>query len=279
MLGNELSRVFDSNVRTLTRMELDVTDKEAVSRILSGEPKIIINATGYTDVNAAERNKDLAMEINGKAVGYLAEVAKQSGSVFIHISTDYVFDGQNAEGYSEDARPANPLNAYGVSKLAGEEELRSIAPDYYLIRTSWLFGRSGDSFPHTMLRLASERNTLKVVNDQHGKPTYVADLAQAIGDMVKKTDTPEQHSFGTYHIINEDITTWYDFAQEIFRISGLASTVQVTAVSSLEFPSPAKRPEYSVLLNTKLPHLRPWQEAIADYLGSMPKDYLIDTTG
>ena len=279
MLGNELSRIFDTNVRTLTRMELDVTDKEAVSRILAGEPKIIINASGYTDVNAAEANKDLAMQVNGKAVGYLAEAARQSGSVLVHISTDYVFDGKDADGYTEDALPENPLNVYGVSKLAGEEALRSVAPDYYLIRTSWIFGRDTGSFPHTMLRLAHERDMLKVVNNQHGKPTYVVDLACAIKDMADKIDTPDQHSFGTYHITNEDITTWYDYALEIFRLSGMDSKINVTAVPSSEFPSPAKRPQYSVLINTKFPPLRSWQEALAEYLDLMPKDYLIDTTG
>ena len=189
--------------------------------------------------------------MNGDAVG-IAEAAKTLGIPIVHYSTDYVFSGDFSLGYSEDA-PRKPLNAYGRSKATGEEHLERSGAKYYLVRTSWLYGKRGKNFVDTMLRLADEKKELRVVNDQHGKPTYAVDLARATKELLT---TPRP--FGTYHVTNEGETTWYDFAVRILQLAGKQTAV--VPVSSKEFPTPAKRPTYSSLINTKLPPIRRWKK-------------------
>ena len=283
MLGRDLGRVFyDLSPYLLGKDELDITDEKGTYALFHNfKPNIVINAAAYTDVDGCETNKDLAMKVNADAPGYLARVSKDVGAVFVHYSTDYVFDGGKSEGYREDEEPGNPLNFYGESKLAGENAVREAGGNYYLIRASWLFGLGGPqadgrsrNFIETMLRLAQEkgarsaksemRRELKVVNDQHGKPTFSLDLARKTRELVES-----KKDFGIYHITNEPANTWYDFACEIIK-RGLAPShgpgLNVIPCASDEFPRPAKRPKYSILLNTKLPPLRPWQEALAEYL-------------
>lgn len=272
MLGSALTKGFaDGNeVVAWDREELDITDKDAVGeKIYEAQPDAVINAAAYTDVDGTEENQELANKINGEAVGYLAQACREAGAAFVHYSTDYVFDGKNPEGYREDDQPGPPVNAYGRSKLLGEQQLFSLArsprpPRWHLIRTSWLYGINGKNFVDTMLRLGKEKDRLQIVNDQHGNPTYVKDLAEATEEIIVGTYEP-----GVYHVTNKtppEGITWFDFAVEIFAQADI--TVSVTPCASEEFPRPAKRPAYSMLINTKLPQRRDWREALAEYLAS-----------
>lgn len=240
--------------------EIDITSEDQVNeKIGELKPSIVINAAAYTDVDGCEANKELAMKVNGEAVSYLASICKKIGAIFVHYSTDYVFHGHNSEGYKEGDTPRNPLNVYGQSKLLGEELLKKNTEMYYLIRTSWLFGKHGNNFVDTMLKLAEERDELKVVNDQYGKPTYASDLAERTREIIEK-----RMPCGVYHLTNEGATTWNDFAEEIFKIKNIK--VKVEPCASQEFQREAKRPQYSILLNTKLSPSRSWQEALREYL-------------
>ncbi len=263
MLGYELVEVFrDFEVFGWDKEEIDITSEIQVNeKIGELKPDIVINAAAYTDVDGCEKNKELAMNVNGYAIGYLASVCKKIGAIFIHYSTDYVFHGGNPDGYKEGDMPRNPLNVYSQSKLLGEKLLKENTEMYYLIRTSWLFGKHGKNFVDTMLKLAQNQDELKVVNDQHGKPTYALDLAKKTREIVES-----QKPCGIYHLTNEGVTTWYGFAREIFEIKNIK--VKTEPCRSIEFPRPAKRPHYSILLNTKLPPSRSWQEALREYLSS-----------
>ena len=271
LLGSDLEKIFSSdyNVTSFVRKNLDITDeKEVLQKIEEIKPRIIINAAGYTAVDNAENEKDLAMAVNGHAVGYLAKAAREVNALLVHYSTDYVFSGDKEEGYLEDDAPAEvPSTVYGQSKLLGEQELQKNIDKYYLIRTSWVFGSGGKDFIDTMIRLASEQDELKVVNDQHGKPTYAPDLAKATQNLIE-SDSP----FGIYHLTNEDDITWYEYAKKIvgkygsIKGWGKKEFPHIIPVTSGEFPTPAKRPNWSILLNTKFSHLRPWSEALDEYL-------------
>lgn len=264
MLGNELAKVFaDTNKYELTlwdREELDITDEKSVQEKLSAMlPEVVINSAAYTAVDKAEGEEEIVYKINGIAVGYLAEACKKIGARLIHFSTDYVFDGNNADGYAEDYAERNPATVYGRSKKMAEEEIEGINPKYYIVRTQWLFGASGKNFIETMLNLAGEGKDLKVVNDQFGSPTYAKDLAEKVKDLVE-----ENRPSGIYHITNSGTCNWYEFAVKIFELSGM--NPNITPVSSAEFASAAKRPKYSMLINTKLPPLRSWEDALRAYL-------------
>ncbi len=273
MLGQDLARIFEEHnedkanfILTLwDKEDIDITDEYQVkTKLAELQPEIIINCAAYTAVDDCETNKDLALAVNNRAVGYLAQTGQKIGAVLIHISTDYVFDGKNKIGYTEDSQEFGPLNFYGESKLLGEKTLRLIADKYYLIRTSWLYGQHGNNFVNTMLKLGEEKKELKVVNDQFGKPTYTIDLAKQIL-YILNNDLP----YGNYHVTDETKEggiSWYEFAQEIFKQAKIE--VKVNPCSSQEFPRPAKRPTYSALINTKLPKLRNWQAALSEYLAT-----------
>lgn len=264
MLGRELAKSFaDPENYQLTlwdREELDVTDPEAVeAKVKEIAPEAIINAAAYTAVDKAESEPEIVYQINGYAVGHLAAVAKELGALLVHFSTDYVFDGENRQGYREDETRKNPATVYGKSKKLAEQMIEDIGPRHYLIRTQWLFGAAGKNFIETMLRLAGEGRELRVVNDQFGSPTYAKDLADRVREMIE-----EKRESGVYHVTNSETCNWYQFALKIFELTDLQS--KVTAVKSEEFAAAAKRPTYSMLINTKLPPLRPWQEALRAYL-------------
>ena len=272
MLGQELKKTFqDWNPICWDQAEIDIADKEDVeNKISETKPELVINAAAYTNVDGAETNRDLAMKINGYGVGNLAKACKKIGAILIHYSTDYVFDGKKQEGYKEDDQPKNPINVYGESKLLGEKLLRENTGRFYLIRLSWLFGEFGGNFVETMLTLGKKNETIKVVNDQRGKPTFAFDLAKKTRDLVEK-----KFPFGIYHITNESACSWYEFACEIFKIvqtqkarsRDLAcENIKIIPVKSKEFPTAAKRPAWSILINTKLPLNRSWQEALKEYL-------------
>ena len=263
MLGRQLADVFaDLGPICWDRGELDITNEAMVrEKVVAGRPDVIINAAAYTDVDGAEGYRDEAFAVNKRGIGSVASAAKDIGATLVHYSTDYVFPGTREEGYAEDDPPGPAVNTYGESKLAGERVLKEIAPEFYLLRTAWLYGLGGKNFVDTMLRLGQERRELKIVDDQHGSPTYAKDVARATREILGGDFEP-----GIYHVVNAGTATWYEFAQEIFRQANVKVAVESTA--SDEYPLPAKRPEYSVLRLTRGPRLRPWQEALGEYLST-----------
>lgn len=271
MLGQELAKAFADWEPVLWDLdEIDITDQSQVNgKVEALAPELIINAAAYTNVDACEENEALATKVNGEAVGHLADVASRLGATLVHYSTDYVFDGTEQGGYTEDDEP-NPINAYGRSKLAGERELLSLIREpplnpplgkggrIYIIRTAWLYGHGGKNFVETMLALADQGGPIKVVDDQIGSPTHAPDLAAATRALVASKAAP-----GIYHRTNSGTTNWYGFAKEIFTVFN--RDVDLQPCKTAEYPRPAKRPSYSVLQSTKLPPLRAWQDALREY--------------
>jgi len=262
MLGTELSSVFMELHPTLWDQEdLDITKTNLVEeKIESLKPGLIINAAAYTNVDESEEKQDIANRINGEAVKSIAKIAHKIDATLIHYSTDYVFNGKKKKGYKEDEQ-TDPINAYGNSKLLGENAITGNCTKYYLIRSSWLFSKHGKNFVETIIKLGNSKKEVKVVNDQYGKPTYAVDLAKKTRELIEL-----KKEFSIYHITNEDETSWHDFAKEIFRQEKIDSNL--VPIKSSQFPQAAKRPKYSSLINTKVPPLRNWQEALGSYLRS-----------
>lgn len=264
LLGREIGSVFKHtgvyDMYSLGREDLDITDPDAVYRIVKDvRPDVVINAAAFTFVDDCEAKKQFAMTVNGEANGTLAKICNNLGAYLIYFSTDYVFEGENENGYKEDDA-TSPINVYGESKLLGEQLIQKNTDNYYIFRTSWLFGMHGINFVKTMLDLAQDKDEIQVVNDQFGKPTYTFDLARGINDFLQNN----QGKSGIYHLVNEGTTSWFDFAKKIFEFEKI--TVQLTPMSSSDLNRPARRPHISTLLNTKLPHLRSHEEALKDYL-------------
>ena len=225
----------------LSREDLPIHHFELVRNFFKGyTPQYLVNCAAYTAVDKAETEKDLAFQVNGEAVGVLAAVCREFGTKFIHISTDYVFDGDATTPYSTDA-PVNPQTVYGASKLMGEQEAVRYNPSSIIIRTSWVYSEFGKNFVKTMRKLMSERTELNVVNDQLGSPTYAADLAMVILQII----TGGKWIPGIYHFSNTGVISWYDFAVAIRELSGLSC--QLHPISSAQYPTPAKRPAYSAM--------------------------------
>ena len=225
---------------------LDICDKMQVEACVKlHRINMIVNCAAYTAVDKAEDDPELCMLINRDAVRNIGEVAVSVGAKVIHISTDYVFDGNGTRPYREDDA-TNPVSAYGAAKLAGEQALLSVCPDSVIIRTAWLYSETGSNFVKTMLSLGTERDRLSVVADQRGTPTYAADLADAI----KSVLMAERFAPGIYHYTNEGVCTWYDFAVKIFELSGIKCAVN--PLTTAEYPTRAKRPAYSVLDKSKI---------------------------
>lgn len=265
MLGQAVTREFQGRNHTVTALSharLDITGLAAVKQALAEyTPEVIINCAAYTKVDQAETDYEAAVQVNALGVRNLALACKETGAVLVHISTDYVFDGRQNEPWRiYDER--NPVNAYGRSKYLGERFLETIAPRYYLVRTSWLFGPGGPNFVETILKLAREKGTLTVVDDQWGCPTYTIDLARALVCLV------ESGCYGVYHITNQGAATWYRFAREILAAAGVKTNIK--PVTTAGFPRPARRPAYSVLDSFPLKEtigylLPPWQDALKRY--------------
>ena len=225
---------------------LDICDKELTDAFVKLiHPDVIINCAAYTAVDKAEDDILLCLRINRNALFNIGEAAVSVGAKVIHISTDYVFDGCETRPYLEDDA-TNPTSVYGLSKLAGEQALMSECSDYVIIRTAWLYSEIGSNFVKTMLRLGAERDTLGVVADQQGTPTYAGDLAEAI----MKVLMAEQFVPGIYHYTNEGVCTWYDFAVKIFELTGIQCVVK--PLTTAGYPTRAKRPAYSVLDKSKI---------------------------
>lgn len=226
---------------------LDITDEQAVEKqVVANTIDIIVNCAAYTAVDAAEDNEPLAARLNADAVGILARVAKRNGARMVHISTDYVFNGQGCIPYTENVA-TNPQSAYGRTKLAGERQLQeALGDNAVILRTAWLYSPYGKNFVKTMLTLGKEKPALKVVFDQVGTPTCARDLARAIVTVI----TADQWHGGIYHYSNEGVLSWYDFTLAIHRLAGI-TTCDVQPCHSDEFPAKAHRPAYSVLDKTK----------------------------
>lgn len=271
-LGGQLAKVFSQNHEVFgwDREDLDVTDKDQVlEKIRSLNPEIIINTASFNAVDECENEGGFAVakKINGEAVGYLAKIALEINSILVHYSTDYVFAGDKKGGYMEIDKPA-PISKYGESKLLGEKRIKKYAEQglkYYLIRTSKLFGPKGEStvakpsFFDIMLKLAKEKDSLEVVDEEVSCFTYTPDLAQATRELIES-----KKEFGIYHLINEGAVTWYEAVLELFRITN--TSIKVDPVTSDKFPRKALRPKHSVLVNTKLNKLRNFKEALEEYL-------------
>jgi dTDP-4-dehydrorhamnose reductase len=236
--------------------ELDLTDSTAIRQQVRAEaPKVIVNAAAYTAVDKAESEPDLCLKINGVAPGILAEEAKRLGAWLIHYSTDYVFDGTKTTPYVEDDSP-NPLSTYGRTKLAGDQAIRQVDCDHLIFRLCWVYGARGHNFMHTMLSLARERETLRVVCDQIGAPTWSRLIAEATGLALKQvldSKTPEVFK-GTYHLSAAGVTSWHGFAESIISLMPAAERCcrRVDPIPTAEYPTAAKRPASSVLCNDKL---------------------------
>ena len=224
--------------------ELDITSHDLVDRVCREHGiDVIVNCAAYTAVDRAETDSDAAFRVNRDGAAVLAACAKERNALLLHISTDYVFNGESCTPYREND-PASPRSVYGISKWEGEERIRQIAPSYLIIRTSWLYSVYGANFVKTMLRLGSERQLLNVVDDQIGTPTLAADLAAALVTILDHYDPTVQYQ-ATYHFSNEGVASWYDFALAIMELSGLSC--KVLPVESAHYPQIAPRPSFSVL--------------------------------
>jgi dTDP-4-dehydrorhamnose reductase len=268
MLGGALNAALAAvfRVHPFTWKTLDITDEGALARAFDRlGPHTVVNSAALTDVDGCESRREEAFAVNARGAGNAARAAAAAGAFFVHLSTDYVFDGEKEGSYLPGDAVA-PLNAYGESKLAGEEAVRAAGSRHLILRTSWLFGPGGRNFVAAMLALARTRRDLPVVDDQRGRPTYTRDLAAAIARLAVPTVSP---LLGTHHLANAGDCSWHIFAREIFRQTGLP--VAVRPVAGREFSRPARRPHNSVLdcstteaaLGGPLP---PWQDALSRYL-------------
>lgn len=253
----------------------DITDRDYVlSTLKSLEPGVIVNCAAYTNVDGCETNEELAFKVNGDGPGYLAEAALELNATLIHISTDYVFPGDKMEPYLE-TDSTGPISAYGRSKLSGEQAILSSGlKSFFILRTSWLYGPGGNNFVETILRLAREREELRIVADQQGSPTYTEDLANAIFCLLESAK--EKLSYGLYHFSNSGSCTWYEFADKIVslaRSNNLPVKVNsLLPIRTEEYPLPAKRPAYSVFSKTKYEEITNqtspyWHDSLVSYFG------------
>jgi len=264
MLGRDLMEMFGEEARAVLHDEMEITDPVSVEKVLKGlRPKVVINSVAYTDVDGCESNSERAFAVNGEGVRNLALVTRDIGAKLVQVSTDYVFDGSKGTPWFEDD-PVNPLSVYGRSKLAGEENTR-LNPDHLIVRTQWLYGLHGKNFVETMLRLGRERDEVAVVHDQVGSPTWTVDLCHAIRALI------ERNCRGVYHAANAGSCSWRDFADAIFRESGMETVVKPITTGQLGRPAP--RPLYSVLDCSKLGRdsgfmPEEWREALRKYLNA-----------
>jgi dTDP-4-dehydrorhamnose reductase len=266
MLGRDLqTELAGHDVTALSRADLDVTDAAAVARAVDGQD-VVVNAAAYTRVDDAESDAARAEAVNATAAGALAAAVAQSGGRLLQISTDYVFDGAATEPYAENAR-THPLSVYGQTKLRGERLATQENPERtWIVRTSWLYGAHGPNFVDTMLTLAATNDRLTAVGDQRGQPTWTIDLARQLL-LLAESDAPA----GIYHATNSGSATRYELARRVFSERGL-DPERLSPASSADFPRPAPRPAYSVLGHDHwgavgLAAMRPWQDALAEYLG------------
>ena len=280
MLGSDIEKLLKKREMEYcaSDREVDIIDYKALDKYVKDkEISWIINCAGYTRVDKAEEEIEESFKLNRDSVRNLALFSKKGKIKLIHISTDYVFDGRKkgTAGYGEDDK-TNPINIYGKSKLAGEEEIEEVSEEYFIIRTAWLYGKEGNNFVYTMLRLFKESDLVKVVEDQWGSPTYTVDLAEAILKIVEN----DFKKYGIYHFTNEGVTSWHEFAQVIYNkakrlglIEGNKKVV-IRPIKTEDYPTAARRPRCSVLSTEKIEKefnlkIRAWDEALEDVLISL----------
>jgi dTDP-4-dehydrorhamnose reductase len=265
MLGSDIQSAFNEDVELVnfTLKDFDITDLDAAaSKIREAGPDYLIHSAAYTDVDGCENDPEKAFLINGIGTRNIVMACEDIKCPVVYISTDYVFDGAKGSPYSEWDSP-NPINTYGASKLLGEHYVMALTNRFYIVRTSWLYGRNGNNFVETISRLLSEKDEIAVVNDQVGSPTFTGDLAMKLKELIGR-------GFGIYHITNSSCCSWYDFAVEIAKSK--ESTAKINPTTTDKFKRPARRPSYSVLDNAVFrldggQELRHWKEALKDYLG------------
>ena len=264
MLGRDLMTVLTGEPRGVDLGDIDITSLDSVrSTLVTLKPSVVVNVAAYTDVDGCQTNRDLAYAVNGDGVGHLARVSADIGAKLVQISTDYVFDGGKGSPYQE-GDPTAPLSVYGESKLLGEQNAR-LNPDHLIIRTQWLYGLHGKNFVETMLRMATDRTELSVVDDQIGSPTWTMDLSRALRVLV------ESGCRGTYHAANAGFCSWNEFARAIFSEAGV--TMSVLPMTTMELNRPAPRPLYSTLDCGKLIKdtgfiPQGWRGALRSYLAT-----------
>ena len=259
-LGLELAEILPGRGHetvALSRAELDIADPDAVEDAVKGySPDLVVNAAAYTNVDGCETEMDLAYAVNALGPRNLAQTCEELGCKLLHVSTNYVFDGEADRPYEPFDLP-NPISAYGRTKLAGEEYVKHLTRRWYVVRSAGVYGR-GHNFVRTMLRLGVERDVLKVKDDELISPTYAADLAEGIVRVI------EGRHYGLYHLTNSGSCSWYEFAKEIFSLAGVE--VEVVPVPHSEYPLPAARPANGVLSALGSLQLRHWREALEDHL-------------
>ena len=254
-LGNEV-RILSANYPEYNFMftdvdSLDICDKDELIDFVTGNDiRYIINCAAYTAVDKAEDDAELCEKINATAVKNLGLAAAEAGAGIIHVSTDYVFDGTSCRPYTEDM-PTKPCSVYGKTKLKGEKNLLKACPNAIIIRTAWLYSPFGNNFVKTMIKLGSERESLNVIFDQVGTPTYAEDLADAILKAMDQTIDTDHDKGGVYHFSNEGVCSWYDFTIKIHELAGI-NTCKVNPIETKDYPTKAARPHYSVLNKTKI---------------------------
>ena len=263
MLGHDIRSAFtDVELIALTLKDFDITDLDKSLSVLKNiRPDYVIHAAAYTDVDGSERDPDTAYHVNGIGTRNMTMACEAIRCPIVYISSDYVFDGKKNEPYDEWDTP-NPINQYGLSKFLGEKFVSSLTNRFYIVRTSWLYGKQGKNFVKTISRLLLEKDEIDVVDDQVGSPTFTHDLAGTLKGLIGK-------GYGTYHITNSSSCSWYEFATEIARLQ--SSRIKINRTTSDAFGLPAKRPAFSVLNNTilrleGLNGLRDWKEALKQYL-------------
>jgi dTDP-4-dehydrorhamnose reductase len=264
-LGTDVVRLLSPTVEVTARVmdDLDVTDRPILKQAIeSSRPDVVVNCAAYTAVDRAETEPDAAYRVNVLGARNVAQAAERIGARVVYFSTDYVFDGAASEPYDEDA-PTGPLSVYGRTKLQGEQATREANPDHLILRLAWLYGSTGHNFVRTALRLSREKDELRIVDDQVGSPTFTEDVVRQLWTAI------EDSCSGTYHCVDAGQVSWHAFATRIVRRLGLS--VPVIPIRTADYPTPAHRPAYSVLVDRKfdLEHLntmRPWEDALDDCL-------------
>jgi len=248
--------------------EANILDAEGLNTLLQNEkPDFVINCAAYTAVDKAEDEIELSKAINETGAGYLAAACKANQATLVHVSTDFVFEGNEVKLLKEDD-VAEPINVYGVTKLDGEKAVASNLDEHFIIRTSWLYSEYANNFVKTMLKLGTERDELNIIADQVGTPTYAIDLANAIFDIIASGST----SYGIYHYSNEGVTSWFDFAKAIFDIS--ETQVKANPIPGSKYPTKAKRPPFSVMDKTKIKetfqlNIPYWRDSLVECIGKL----------
>lgn len=266
-----LKRIDGHPIVCRGRPDADVTDPSALQRVFNAcAPAAVVNAAGYTAVDEAQREASSTFAVNAEGPEHLARLCRDRQIPFVHVSTDYVFDGTGQTPYRETDEIA-PLGVYGASKAGGEAAIRRTHARHVILRTAWLYGRDGQNFLNAMQRLGAERDELSIVDDQHGSPTWTGDVAAAIATILRRLLTnPSENLWGTYHLTSRGETTWLGFAAEIFRLRAAAGhrIPHLKAITTQEYAAPAPRPAYSVLDTRKIEAafgicLPPWQASLA----------------